>query len=536
MKQHQAEDASLLLYTYDIVLDGFAAKLSSGEAAALESMEGCLAVIPSCASQILTTHSPQFLGLGGSHNNLWPLSHYGKDVIVGVIDSGIWPESRSFNDKGLGPVPPKWKGVCQSGDMFDSSHCNRKIIGARYFFRGYEAHQGKLNKSEINSARDSEGHGTHCASIAAGSEVGGVSFNGFGNGTARGMAPQARLAVSKVLWDGNVDDCDQLAAIEMAVSDGVDIISLSLGYEERPFCKDPRAIGAFKAMAKGVVFSSAAANDGPFSASLRNTAPWLITVGDSSMDRKFPAAVRIGNHEIYRDSSLSQAAQVTEPLPVVYVSQNKSTRRCISGLHPSMVKDKIVVCDVADSCDNVPNEVSTLVKKAGGAAIIFASDICCGSDEIIGDYDLPFISVDFADGEKIKKYINSTSNPTAAVRPTGLTVVGKAVRASIVASFSSRGPSWEFPDILKPDVVAPGVNILAPYKGGRYMCESGTSRSCPHVSGLAALIRSVHPSWSPAAIKSALMTSAYVRDNKDQPIKDAFDGKPHTHSRWAQVM
>ncbi|GLJ10270.1 hypothetical protein SUGI_0125080 [Cryptomeria japonica] len=110
-----SDDEGLLLYTYDIVVHGFAAKLSSAEVAALESMEGFLAVIPSSVTKIHTTHSPQFLGLGGSHNNLWPRSHYGKDVIVGVIDSGIWPESESFNDKGLGLVPAKWKGVCQSG-------------------------------------------------------------------------------------------------------------------------------------------------------------------------------------------------------------------------------------------------------------------------------------------------------------------------------------------------------------------------------------------------------------------------------------
>ncbi|GLJ10261.1 hypothetical protein SUGI_0124930 [Cryptomeria japonica] len=133
---------------------------------------GCLAAIPSSVAQIHTTHSPQFLGLGGSHKNLWPRSHYGKDVIVGVIDSGIWPESKSFNDKGLGPVPEKWKGVCQNGKEFNSSHCNRKIIGARYFFKGFEAQFGKLSNIHIKSARDTAGHGTHCASTTAGSKVG----------------------------------------------------------------------------------------------------------------------------------------------------------------------------------------------------------------------------------------------------------------------------------------------------------------------------------------------------------------------------
>ncbi|XP_057842556.2 subtilisin-like protease SBT1.8 [Cryptomeria japonica] len=523
-----SDDEGLLLYTYDIVLDGFAANLSRAEAAALESVEGCLAVIPSSVRQIHTTHSPQFLGLGGSPNNLWPRSHYGKDVIVGVIDTGIWPESRSFNDKGLGPVSAKWKGVCQSGELFNSSHCNRKLIGARYFFKGYEARYGSLSKSELKSARDIEGHGTHCASTAAGSAVGGENFNGFANGTATGMAPQARVAVYKIVWDGHIDGSDAIAAIEMAVSDGVDIISKSIGGPEMPFYNDAIAIGAFKAMAKGVFFSLSAGNFGSLYSSIQNTAPWVMTVGASSIDRKFPAAVRLGNHEIQTGSSLSQANQVTQGLPLLYLSHNKSTRRCQSGLDLSMLNGKILLCDLAyrnpyiDSIGvGVLKEVSTAVTQVGVAGIIFATESVLGALEIIVDSGPPSISVAFAVGRKIKECINSTSNPnpTAAINPSGLTVKGEAVTAPLVASFSARGPSLQLPDILKPDLVAPGVDILAAVKKG-YEFKSGTSMSCPHVSGLAALIRGVHPSWSPAAIKSALMTSAYVRDNKNQPIKD----------------
>ncbi|GLJ10279.1 hypothetical protein SUGI_0125350 [Cryptomeria japonica] len=532
-----SDDRSRLLYTYDKVLHGFAAKLSSAEAAALESMDDCLAVIPSSVRQIHTTHSPQFLGLGGPNNILWPPSQHGKDVIVGVIDSGIWPESESFDDRSLGPVPAEWKGVCQSGEMFNSSHCNRKIIGARYFFKGYEATIGKLGKSEIKSARDTDGHGTHCASTAAGSAVGGVSFNGFANGTAIGMAPQARLAVYKVLWANQADDCDVAAAMEMAIAEGVDIISMSIGHRDinLPFYQDSYAIGAFKAMRKGVSVSFSASNNGPVDSTITNTAPWVITVGASSMDRRFPATVTLGNLEIYRGSSLSKAGQVTQQLPLVYISQNKSTMTCGSGLDPSMVKGKIVLCDLVlnnpyinsteaalQQAVGLVNEVSTVAKEVGVTAIILASDRYWGALEWVDSYDLPFISVSFSVGERIKRYINSTLKPTAVIKPKGLTVAGKAIRAPLVASFSARGPSLVFPDILKPDLIAPGVNILAAYTGGGYKLESGTSMSCPHVSGLAALIRSVHPSWSPAAIKSALMTSAYVHDNRNQPIRDAF--------------
>ncbi|KAH9306227.1 hypothetical protein KI387_010631, partial [Taxus chinensis] len=247
------EHRSLLLYTYDILLHGFAAKLTSAEALALETREGCLAVIPSSISQLHTTHSPQFLGLNNQYNNLWPRSRYGKDVIVGVVDSGIWPESESF--------------------------------GARYFFKGYEARYGSLDKSEYKSTRDTIGHGTHTASTVAGSLV---AVSGIANGTAIGMAPLARLAVNKAVWGpaGRGDESDIVAAMEKAVADGVDIISMSLGSYDRPFYRDSSAIAAFKAIQKGVFVSISAGNSGPRYSSVTNTAPWMTTVGASSIDRE----------------------------------------------------------------------------------------------------------------------------------------------------------------------------------------------------------------------------------------------------------
>ncbi|GLJ10262.1 hypothetical protein SUGI_0124940 [Cryptomeria japonica] len=203
----------------------------------------------------------------------------------------------------------------------------------------------------------------------------------------------------------------------MAVSDGVDIISMSVGGSEKTFYNDSQAIGSFKAMAK-------------------------------VRDRKFPAAVRLGNHKIYKGSSLSQAAQVVQRLPLLYVSHNKSTRRCESGLDLSMSNGKILLYDMKDSNSDadcvgiasfkpvgVLKEISTAAKQVGLAAIIFASERSLGAQETIIGLDLPLIGVSFAVGEKIKAYINSTSNPTATINPTELTVVGKAIRAPLVAFF-----------------------------------------------------------------------------------------------------
>ncbi|GLJ35459.1 hypothetical protein SUGI_0713140 [Cryptomeria japonica] len=499
-------DRSILLYTYDVVLHGFAAKLTSAEAAALERMNGCLAVIPSALSKLHTTHSPQFLGLTDGKGMWSQHLNRGDDVIVGVLDTGIWPESESFHDEGLGPVPSRWKGECESGEQFDSSLCNRKLIGARFnFSAGYKSHVGE----DFISPRDNHGHGTHTSSTAAGSAVRGVSYKGFGNGTAMGMAPAARLAVYKVCWGrkGNCDASDIAAAMEKAVQDGVDIISISIGDEsELPFYMDHQALAAFGAIEKGVFVSASAGNSGPYSLSLTNTAPWLITVGASNIDREFLSPLKLGNGELFKGSSFYRGPGIKN-LPLIYDYCSDS------GLDPHIFKGKVVLC----TSQSNSTEIARLVKDAGAVGLIVVNDAAFPIDQPY----LPATSVSSMKGEKIKAYVNSTAVPTATINPTGLTVVGKAT-APIVALFSSRGPSQNYPDVLKPDIIAPGVNILAAVTEGGFKIKSGTSMACPHVSGTAALIRAAHPTWSPAAIKSALMTTASTLDNRKQPIKDAL--------------
>ncbi|GLJ14455.1 hypothetical protein SUGI_0233740 [Cryptomeria japonica] len=527
-----SDTGSDMLYTYDTLLHGFAARMSKEEAEAMQNMDGCLGVIFSSLNQIATTRTPEFLGLtsSSSSSGVWSkYSTYAEDIIIGVIDTGIWPESQSFNDQGLEPIPSRWKGACENGQRFNFSHCNKKIIGARYFLKGYEQTEFVINETlEYKSPRDNNGHGTHTASTIAGAAVSATSFLGFANGTARGMAPRARLAIYKVCWANGCDDADVAAAMEQAIADGVDIISLSISSEDQPFYKDAKAIAEFGAIEKGVFVSASAGNEGPRSYSVGNPAPWITTVGASTIDRDFPASLVLGNQDKQRGTSTYRGRYKIQerPLSLVYSSTNSSSSRCLAGsLDRNIVEGKIVVCDQEDS--RIPDKGNE-VARAGGAGMIVSNGVSFGELQLITNTNnLPAINVGFRAGEKIKAYINNTGiNATATLSLPGLTVVGKTVAAPIVAGFSSRGPTVAYPQILKPDMISPGVNILAAYAEEReealpYMFLSGTSMACPHVSGIAALIKAVHPTWSPAALKSALMTSSSIVDNTEQAIRDS---------------
>eukprot|EP00250_Pteridium_aquilinum_P016235 c23016_g1_i1 orf=473-2857(+) len=533
------------IYSYGTVFHGFAAKLTEAEAEALESMDGVLSVMPDDAvAQLHTTRTPQFMGLNFS-SGLWPASDYGDNVIIGVMDSGIWPEKKSFSDKGLNPVPARWKGECEAGTDFKATLCNKKLIGARAFFKGYEAAMGPINETtEYRSARDSEGHGTHTSSTAAGNYVRHASLLGSAAGTARGMATRSRIAIYKVCWKGGCFNSDLLAAFEQAVVDGVDIISLSIGGGVLPFFLDPIAIGSFGAMEKGILVSTSAGNGGPSPMSITNVSPWVLTVAASTLDRDFPATIILPNGARYRGVSLYDGnALGNRQVPLVYAGNsgmpgsNGSANLCMAGsLDPEIVKGKIVVCDRGISARAAKGMV---VKDAGGAGMILANSLANGEELIADSHVLPAALVGYEAGLAIKDYITKDKKATASIIFSGTVLHVRP--APVMAAFSSRGPNPSNPEILKPDVTAPGVNILAAWTSRVGPTElpdddrvvdfnimSGTSMSCPHVSGLAALLKGAHPEWSPAAIKSALMTTAFNIDNSGNYLMDGSDSNIST--------
>uniref|UniRef100_A0ACD5ZF41 Uncharacterized protein n=1 Tax=Avena sativa TaxID=4498 RepID=A0ACD5ZF41_AVESA len=512
-----------IVYSYKHGFSGFAAMLTESQAETISKFPEVVAVKSNTFHKPHTTRSWDFLGLVDDYKptqqpGLLQAAKYGEDVIVGVIDSGIWPESRSFDDNWYGPVPARWKGICQTGQEFNAMSCNKKIIGARYYGAGIS---DEVFKSDYNSPRDISGHGTHVASTIAGTEVQGASYGGLGTGVARGGAPHARLGIYKVCWEGaGCPDAAILAAIDDAIHDGVDVLSLSVGGD--PGHELP---GSLHAVQRGISVVFAGGNDGPVPQTITNVVPWVTTVAASTIDRAFPTLITLGNKEKLVGQSLQYNASVFSSDFEDLVNAGRCNAESVASTN---VTGKIVLCYApADAKDNppwvaLPNAINLAV-TAGAKGLIFAQQTSNLLDFMAGcEGIMPCVLVDFEIGQRIASYQRIQGSPVVKVSPTK-TVVGDGVLSPRVASFSSRGPSNIFPGILKPDVTAPGVSILAA-KGDSYVFMSGTSMACPHVSGITALIKSVHPKWSPAMIKSAIVTTASATDRFGMPIQ--ADGVP----------
>ncbi|URD81548.1 Peptidase inhibitor I9 [Musa troglodytarum] len=479
-----------LVHSYSHVFTGFSARLTEEEAKSVANKEGFLRVYPDRVLPLLTTHTPGFLGLQ-SGRGTWKAASFGKGIIIGLLDSGLAHDHPSFHDDGVPPPPTKWKGSCGF-----KTGCNNKLIGAK----------NMLDGSSPDPPIDTDGHGTHTASTAAGNFLPNASYYGLAGGTAAGIAPHAHLAIYKVCTSAGCSISDVLAGIDAAVGDGVDVISISIGGFSTPFDKDPLAIGAFGAVTKGIFVSCAAGNSGPVERTLSNEAPWLLTVAASTVDRSQRATVKLGDGQKFNGESLDQYPTSSGSLLTLFHTDSDSYCK---SLNSSQVEGKVVACSVY----RTPSYTANLVKAAGGVGGGIILDSRC---------NFPATKVSNEDGARITAYATSATKPTVSITYDG-TVIGTSP-APVVAFFSSRGPSTNGPGILKPDVSGPGVNILAAWPsdveggdgrmdGKTFNFDSGTSMATPHLSGVAALLKSLHPGWSPAAIKSAIMTAS---DDKDR--------------------
>ncbi|KAF8012388.1 hypothetical protein BT93_I0515 [Corymbia citriodora subsp. variegata] len=513
-----------LVYTYRSSVHGFSATLTRPELESLKRSPHYVSSTRDCPLKLHTTHTPGFLGLS-SVSGAWPVSEYGEDVIIGFVDTGIWPESASFHDDGIPAIPSRWKGSCVSGGDFNASFCNKKIIGSRFYYRGLMANNPKAIKVSMDSARDTDGHGTHTSSTAAGNWVRGASYFGYAPGTAVGMAPKCRIAMYKAVWRQGVYASDVVAAIDQAIEDGVDILSLSLSLslgDASSLGQDPIAVATFAAIRRGILVVASAGNDGPLHWTLVNGAPWLFTVGASTTDREFLGTLTLGNGVRIDFSTLYPGKHFSGQLPITFMDACDDVKKL------ERFRDNMIVC--VTKLISTDKQIENVLSARVSAAVFISSDY---SSELYTGSPFPAAFIGVQAGQALIDYITKINDSTGTLE-FRKTKLGKKP-APRVEGYSSRGPYSSCPDIQKPDVIAPGTLVLASWTpkssvakvgSGRLLFSdfnlvTGTSMAAPHVAGVAALIKAAHPTWTPAAVRSSLMTTAYALDNTGSPIRDA---------------
>ena len=511
------------IYDYTVANNGVAVELTGKQASDLAATPGVVALEKDALAQPATTVTPEFLGLtgaGGLWSQLGGDSRAGAGIIVGVLDTGIWPESKAFAGGTGIPVPSDWRGRCVDGEQFNKHQCNDKLIGARYYLEGFG--RKFVAPTDYKSARDGDGHGSHTASTAAGNRVTGVAIDGvqFEDGIASGMAPGAKVAAYKVCWEGKPGvnpgcfNSDSVAAINDAVLDGVDVINYSIGGSSESDVLDSVAQAFRGASNAGIYVANSAGNSGPGASTLDHPAPWVTTVAAATVRRAFQA-VELGNGARYVGASITPslptATRLVTSVSVKLASATAGDAAlCAPGtLDPALTAGKVVQCD-RGVVDRIAKSFE--VKRAGGVAMVMTNT---SPNSLNADYHpIPSVHVDEVARAAILAYITAAgTGATAKIVPLTAAELAAAPQVPEIATFSSRGPSTTTEgDILKPDIAAPGVDIIAavapPFHFGRdWDLISGTSMASPHIAGLGALIKAAHPTWLPSEIKSALMTT-----------------------------
>nr|SSC84630.1 AT4G21323-like [Capsella grandiflora] len=520
-----------MVYSYHHGFSGFAAKLKPAEAEKLKSHPEVIILLENRKLVMQTTRTWDYLGQFStptSSKGLLFETNMGNGAIIGVIDSGIWSESGAFDDDVYGPIPKRWKGKCVSADQFSPADCNRKLIGAKYYIDGLNADlKTSINSTtEYLSPRDRNGHGTQVSSTVAGSFVSNMTLPGLPSGSImRGGAPKAHIAMYKACWDvegGMCSVADVWKAFDEAIHDGVDVLSVSIGGSALKSLdvEIDIAIPALHAVNKGIPVVSPAGNGGSRFSSVVNVSPWILTVAATTLDRSFPTLITLENNKTFVGQSLYTGPEIgfTE---VISTNDHSNLDQITKGkvvMHFSMGPVTPLTPDV--------------VQKNGGIGLI---DVRNPSDNRVEcPVNFPCIYMDLEVGSELYFNIQTTSSLKIKISP-HKTIIGESV-ATKVAKSSARGPSSFSPAILKPDIAAPGVTLLTPRiptnEDTSEFVYSGTSMATPVIAGIVALLKISHPNWSPAAIKSALATTAMKTDPYGErltvdggnlKVADAFD-------------
>jgi subtilisin family serine protease len=584
--------ASTKIYSYRYSVNGFAARLTGAQVARLAQNAEVERIWQDTDQYLQTNNSASFLGLQDPVGGLRAdLELRGEDIVVGIIDSGVAPQHPSLLDTEdrtpracrsdwsrtslLGiwlctsyrrnpptvvvyDAPVGFTGICQAGPGFAPTDCNNKIVGARFYLEGFLARH-ELDPGEFRSPKDADGHGTHLATIIAGNSVD-ATLLGTRVARVSGIAPRARIAIYKACWlkpgdlRGTCTTSDLVRAIDDAVADGVDLINYSVGSLETDL-DAPDDLALLDALDAGVLTVVAAGNDGPELDTIGSpsSAPWVLTTAASTQGGElFDDAVEITAPADLAGAIVMREASFTPPL-----SRDDALEEQLVTADDGQGGDGSAAGSPRDACEPLTNSADmdgriALIERgscefqvkianaeaAGAIAVVVYNDsddppIVMNGDT--GSVGIPAVMIGNADGAVLVDRLAAdaeTEEQQVALRLARGIFASVPSDGNVVADFSSRGPSLSDSNFVKPDVTAPGVDILGGHTpdvangllGEWYQYMSGTSQSAPEVAGVAALLKEAHPGWSPAALKSALMTTTYVEVVRgDGEPADAFD-------------
>jgi subtilisin family serine protease len=535
-----AAPSARITQRFDIVLNGVAMTVQPDQIASLAKVPGVRAVVRDELLHPDTDRSPQFIQADIVWRFLGGQSKAGEGVIIGLLDTGVWPEHPSLSDPDPAgdsyPAPPpplsgtracEFSGGSNPGPAFS---CNNKLIGADRFMATYDALRPLL-PGEYTTARDDNGHGTHTSTTAAGNGKVQASIFGVPRGTLSGIAPRAHVIMYKVCGDEGCFQSDSVAAIQKAIQDGVNVINFSISGGANPY-SDAVEQAFLDAYNAGVFVAAAAGNSGPTPDTTDHRGPWVTTAGASTTDRAFTttATLRASNGDSIRVTGSSVTNGISTPTAVILPPSGQELCGSVANVNPfppGTFHGEIVVCK-RGTTGRVEKGHNVFV-GGGGGMILYNPTL---QDLDTDNHWVPAVHIQSNAGTQVLDFLASHSGVTATF-PGG---EKSRTQGDVMAAFSSRGGPGQTLGISKPDVTAPGVQILAGHTptpatfvggppGQLFQAIQGTSMSSPHVAGLAALLKDLEPTWTPGQIKSAIMTTAkriVVKEDGTTPA-DAFD-------------
>ncbi|HLF28277.1 MAG TPA: S8 family serine peptidase [Anaerolineae bacterium] len=539
----KAAPTAQITHRFDIIIGGVSMLVPADQVEALSKLPGVQAVYVDELLQLDTERSPQFIGAPTTWNKLGGQQKAGEGVIVGVLDTGVWPEHPSFSDpdpsgKPYAAPPPapdgdracEFSGGANPGPAFT---CNNKLIGADRFLATYDAIIGLL-PNEFTTARDDDGHGTHTSSTAAGNRNVAASIFGVSRGLVSGIAPRAHVIMYKVCGFEGCFSSDSAAAVQEAIQDGVNVINFSISGGGNPYA-DAVSLAFLDAYNAGVFVAASAGNSGPGADTTDHREPWVTTVAASTQARAFVNTISVNGGALTLTGASVTAG--VGPLPVVV---NTGDPLCQTPAAPGTFTGQIVVCQ-----RGVNGRVNKgfNVFQGNAAGMILYNQSTAVTDLETDNHFLPTSHIQFTQGQTLLTFLAANPGATASLSAG----VSASAQGDVMASFSSRGGPGQTLGISKPDITAPGVQILAGHtpqsanpdtgpQGELFQAIAGTSMSSPHIAGSAALLKDLHPNWTPGQIKSALMTTAegdVVKEDGVTPTTPFDDGSGRVDLRKA---